>query len=123
MCGGCLLLLEWPIHEGRPPEGFLAPDKPGTELREGQVVAGSKDMSVFWKLVQSKGGLISELLCVSESFAMSRGRVGPALFSGLPVSPSPACGFRVFVWFPCRTKMDVLMQSRLGTGALGILGA
>lgn len=65
---------------------------------------------------------MSELLCVSESFAKSRGLVGPALLSGFPVNPSPVGGFRDFAWFPLRTKMNVLVHSHLDTGAFGILG-
>lgn len=70
----------------------------------------------------SPSQFIAELLCMNESFARSRGRAGPTLLSGLAISPSPAGGLRHLVWFPCRTKVDVLVQSHLDTGALGILG-
>lgn len=61
-------------------------------------MAGSEDTSIFWKPVQPKGRLVSEL-CISESFARSRGGVGLALLSGLPVNFSTADGFRDLVWF------------------------
>lgn len=61
-------------------------------------MARSEGRSIFWKPVQPKGRLVSEL-CISESFARSRGGVGLALLSGLLVNPSPADGFRDLVWF------------------------
>lgn len=47
---------------------------------------------------------MSELLCVNESFARSRVWAGPASLSSLPVSPSPAGGFRGFVCSPVEQR-------------------